>query len=217
MRRTKTRLGGPPARPGQEEHAQAHTRGTRVWRPPTRNGRVSAFTQNSPGAPPGSPVERQTVRETGHISDRVHTRQTTAAHAAQDRSRRDPPGRTPSWGLKRVPRGASPAPLLRQGPVTGTMSPVLSWPPRAPRSRSVKRHGRRCQGKPGPQACIRHPQPVGSGPGPHPPRTGSLAWESPAPDAPHPGKRRPSPRGALVPPPQRAKPAHKTTLCGGDD
>ena len=39
VRRTRTRPGGRPARPGQEQQAHAHTRGTRAWRPPTRNGR----------------------------------------------------------------------------------------------------------------------------------------------------------------------------------
>ena len=38
-------------------------------------GEVSASTRNSPGAPTESPVERQTVRETGRVSDRIHTRQ----------------------------------------------------------------------------------------------------------------------------------------------
>ena len=62
---------------------------------------------------------------------------TTAAHAAQDRRRRDPPATTPSRGPERVRRGASPAPLPRRGPAAGTMSPVLGRPPRAPRSRPV--------------------------------------------------------------------------------
>ena len=95
-------------------------------------------TRNSPGAPPESPIERRTVRETGRISDRVHTRQTTAAHAAQDRSQRDPPGTTASRGPERVRRGARPAPLPRQGPAAGTKSPVFGRPPRAPRSHPVK-------------------------------------------------------------------------------
>ena len=94
-------------------------------------GAVSASTQKSPGAPAQSPVERRTVRETGRISDRVHTRQTTAAHAAQDRSRRDPPGTTPSQGPERVRPGARPVPLPRQGPAAGTKSPVLGRPPRS--------------------------------------------------------------------------------------
>ena len=37
-------------------------------------GAVSASTRNCPGAPAESPVERRTVRETGRVSDRVHTR-----------------------------------------------------------------------------------------------------------------------------------------------
>ena len=38
-------------------------------------GEVSASTRNSPGAPTESPDKRRTVRETGYVSDRVHTRQ----------------------------------------------------------------------------------------------------------------------------------------------
>ena len=38
-------------------------------------GEVSASTGNSPGAPAQSPVEQRTVRETGRVSDRFHTRQ----------------------------------------------------------------------------------------------------------------------------------------------
>ena len=101
-------------------------------------GAVSASTRNSPGASAESPVERRTVRETGRVSDRVHTHRTTAAHAAQDRSWRDPPGTTSSPGSERVRRGARPAPLPRQGPTAGTMSPVLGRPLRAPRSHPVK-------------------------------------------------------------------------------
>ena len=39
VRRTKTRPGGRPARPGEKGRAHAHTHGTRAWRPPTRKGR----------------------------------------------------------------------------------------------------------------------------------------------------------------------------------
>ena len=38
MRRTITRPGGQPARPGQEGRAHADTHGTRAWRPLTRKG-----------------------------------------------------------------------------------------------------------------------------------------------------------------------------------
>ena len=101
-------------------------------------GLSEATTRNSPGAPAESPAARWRVRETGRVSDRVRTRQTTAAHAAQDQCRRDPPGTTPSRGPERVRRGARPAPLPRQGLAAGTMSPVLGRPPRAPRNHPVK-------------------------------------------------------------------------------
>ena len=104
-------------------------------------GAVSASTRNSPGALAESPVERRTVRETGRVSDRVHTHQTTAAHAAQDRSRRDLPGTTPSRGPEGVRLGARSAPLPRQGPAVGTKSPVLGRPPRAPPQQASKARG----------------------------------------------------------------------------
>ena len=130
---------GRPARPTRRGRARTctHARDPGVASSNPK-GAVSASTRNSPGAPTESPVARRTVRETGRVSDQVHTRQTTAAHAAQDRSRRDPPGKTPSQGPERVRRGARPAPLPRQGPAAGTMSPVLGRPPRAPRSHPVK-------------------------------------------------------------------------------
>ena len=69
VRRTKARPGNQPARPGQEEHAQAQ--------PGVASSdlkeMVSASTQTSPGAPVESPVERWMVREPGPVSDRVHT------------------------------------------------------------------------------------------------------------------------------------------------
>ena len=101
VRRTKTRPGGQPARPGQEERAHTHARDPGVASSDPK-GEVLASTRNSPGAPAESPVERRTVRETGRVSDWVHTRQTTAAHAARDRRWRDPPGTTPSRGPERV-------------------------------------------------------------------------------------------------------------------
>ena len=62
-----------------------------------------------------------------------------------------------------------------------------------------------------------HPQPEGSGPRQPAQRAGSRGGgERPTPDAPLPGKRRP-PAGALVPPPQCAKPALKSARCGVGD
>ena len=87
-------------------------------------GKVSASTRSSPDAPAEAFVNRRMVRDTGRVSDRVHTRQTTPAHAAVDECRRNPPGTTPSRGPQRVRRGASPAPLPWQGPAAGTMSPA---------------------------------------------------------------------------------------------
>ena len=61
----------------------------------------------------------------------------------------------------------------------------------------------------GPAPIPAHPQPVGSGPGPHAPRKGGRLWESAQPGTPHNQARGTPPPGALVPPSQRAKPAPK--------
>ena len=62
-----------PTRPGYTSTG-THARDQGVASPYPQ-WEVSASTQNSPGAPAESPVERQTVQETGRVSDRVHTRQ----------------------------------------------------------------------------------------------------------------------------------------------
>ena len=88
-------------------------------------------------------------------------------------------------------------------------------PPQRPKP---ARKGARCgvgDGSPLPHPP--HPQPVGSRPRPHARKDEpSGVGERPTPDAPHPGKRRP-PRGTLMPPPQRAKPARKSARCGVGD
>ena len=68
----------------------------------------------------------------------------------------------------------------------------------------------------GPHACTPpHAHAVGSGPRLHARKDErSGVGERPTPDAPHPGKRQPPPQGALVPPPQRAKPASESASCG---
>ena len=61
-----------------------------------------------------------------------------------------------------------------------------------------------------------HPQPVGSGPRQPAQRAGSWGWESARPRTPH-TQAGGAPPGALVPPPQRAKPARKSARCGVGD
>ena len=62
-----------PSRPGRTS-TRTHARdpGVASFDP---QGEVSASTRNSPGAPAESPVKRWTVRDTGRVSDRFHTRQ----------------------------------------------------------------------------------------------------------------------------------------------
>ena len=55
VRRTRTRPGGRPARPGQEEHAHANTHGTRAWRPPTRKGKCRRPHETAPVHLPSPP------------------------------------------------------------------------------------------------------------------------------------------------------------------
>ena len=88
---------GRPARPTQPSRACTRTHARDPGEASSvQKGAVSASTRNSPGAPAESPVERQTVRETGRVVEWFHTRQTTAGHAAQDRNRGDPPGTAPN-------------------------------------------------------------------------------------------------------------------------
>ena len=61
-----------------------------------------------------------------------------------------------------------------------------------------------------------HPQPLGSGPRPHARRTGGRAWETFQTRTPQ-TIATGTPPGALVPPPQRGKPARKSTRCGVGD
>ena len=69
----------------------------------------------------------------------------------------------------------------------------------------------------GPHARIPpQPQPVGSGPQQPAQRAGSRGWESARPRTPH-SQAGGAPPGALVPPPQRAKPARKSARCGVGD
>ena len=57
VRRTKTSPGGRTARPVQNEHRQAHTRGTRAWRPPTRKGRRRRPHETAPMQRPSPPTK----------------------------------------------------------------------------------------------------------------------------------------------------------------
>ena len=75
------RQGGQLARSGQRR-AGARTLAT--------DPGVAPSTQNSPSALVESPVERRTVPETGCVSDRVHTRETTARPKLEGPARDNP-------------------------------------------------------------------------------------------------------------------------------
>ena len=109
--------------------------------------------------------------------------------------------------------GGGRAPLPRhlthrqEAPPPGTLMPP---PQRAKPARISARCGVG-DGSPRPHPPL--PQPVGSGPRPHARKDEwSGVGERSTRDAPHPGRGR-APRGALVPPRQRAKPARKSARC----
>ena len=106
-------------------------------------GEVSASTRNSPGAPAESPIERRTVRETGRVSDQVHTRQ--------------PPQRTqPKFGAG-GPRRDNPI----AGPRTGTTRSEPSVPASAGASGRHHEPGSRPA-----SACPAQPPSKAGGPSP---------------------------------------------------
>ena len=111
-------------------------------------------------------------------------------------------------GGGRVTDAGCPTPKQEARPVDALGPP--------PRCAKPARKSARCgvgDGSPSPHPP--HPQPMGSGPRPHAPKDGRRGvGECPTPDAPRQGKRCP-PRGALVPPPQRAKLAHKSGPARG--
>ena len=116
-----TRLGGP------EGQALTRTHADLVPASSDQQEEASASTRNSPCATADNPVRRRTVRETGRVTDRVHMRKTTAPHTAQDRKCKDPQGKMPQQGPKRVQHGASPAPSPRGG-ASGRHHEPGSWP-----------------------------------------------------------------------------------------
>ena len=136
VRRTRTDPRGRPARLAQQGHAQAHTRGTRAWCPPTQKGRCRCPHKTAP-------VHRQSPSLKDGRYGKPNASVTGSTHA-NNRSARSPtqmlegPARdNPSRGPERVRRGASPALLPRQRPAAGTKCPVVIQPPGAPRSRPV--------------------------------------------------------------------------------
>ena len=129
----------------------------------------------------------QWVAGPSHTAQRTGGRRWESAHPGRPTPRQAPP--PPAGALMPPPQRAKPARMsARCGVGDGSLRPQ---PP--------------------------HPQPPGGEPRPHPPKDGrSGGGERPTPDAPHPGKKF-TPPGALVPPPQCAKPALKSARCGVGD
>ena len=82
VRRAKTRLGGRPARPGQEGRAHAHTLGTRACRPLTRKGSFWLPHETAPVHQPSPPLR----------PDASVTRSTHANHRSASSPRPTPEG-----------------------------------------------------------------------------------------------------------------------------
>ena len=143
MRRTKTRPGGRPARPGQEGRAQAHTRGTWVWRPPTRKGRCRRPNETAPVHRPSPPSNHGRYRKPdASVAGSTH---------ANHRSARSP---------RPAPEGpARDNPIA--GPRTGTTRSELSAPATAGASGRHNEPGSRPA-----SACTAQPPSKARGPAP---------------------------------------------------
>ena len=165
------------------------------------------------GAPPGAPSCRP------HSAQSQLTRAravgfVTSPHARTPRTHSQwvvGPGRTPQRTAGRGWEGAQSRTPRQEASPRGTFMPP---PQRAKPARDSARCG---VGDGSPRLHPPHSQQVGSGPRPYARKEEwSGVGEPPSPHAPHPGKRRP-PAGALVSPPQRAKPARKCARCGVAD
>ena len=101
-------------------------------------GAVSASTPNSPGEPAESPAERWAVRETGRVSDRVHTRklpQRTHPKPDAGGTARENPIPAPRTGTTRSEPSA-PASAGASGRHKEPVSQPASTCPAQPRSKS---------------------------------------------------------------------------------
>ena len=137
MRRTRTRPGGRPARPGQKEQAHAHTHGTRAWRSPTRKGRCWRPHETAPMHRPSPPSnDGRYGKPDASVTNSTHAnhRSASSPRPTPERPARDNPIAGPRTGTTR----SEPSAPASAGPAAGTMSPVLGRPPRAPRSHPVK-------------------------------------------------------------------------------
>ena len=110
MRGTRTRPGGWPARPGQEEQAHAHTHGTEAWRPPTRKGRCRRPHETAP-------VHRPSPSSNDGRSGKPDASVTRSTHA-NHRSARSP---------RPIPEGPA-----RDNPIAGPRTGTTRSEPSAP-------------------------------------------------------------------------------------
>ena len=104
VRRTRTRPGGRPARPGQKEQAHPHTHGTRAWRPPTRKGRCRRPHETAPVHRPSPPWnDGRSGKPDASVTGSTHAnhRSARSPRPTQERPARDNPIAGPRTGTTR--------------------------------------------------------------------------------------------------------------------
>ena len=154
--------------------------------PPSKDARYGKPDASVTGSTHAKPPHRTQPPGSGKATRQRESR--PQQRERPDRTRRGAPTRGPEARQRRT----LPATTTARGQMPSHNGHL------APRTREARtthdppRHGRRCQGQPGPHASTPHPRPVKSRPRPHARvKERSGVRERPSPDAPHPGKRRP--------------------------
>ena len=171
-----------------------------------RQGQAAGTMSPVLSRPPRAPRSRPVFPGVGKGT--TATGQTTGAPRATgpDEARRT------TRGHEARQRGTVPATAKAQGQVPSNNG---HWVPQTREARTTHdepRHRSRSHGKSGPHTRTRYPQPLGSGPRLHAPRTGGWARGTARQVVPP-----PPPPGALLLPPRRAKSARKGARSGVGD
>ena len=159
------------SRPGSRARKSAHPR-------------TPTIPANGAPPPPGALVPPHSAQS--QLARALAVRLMTGPHAHSPRTHSKCVagfGRTPQGqavGRGRVPNPGRPTPRQTATP----LPPGALVPPRK-RAKPAHRSARRGVGDWSPRPHPPHPQPVGSGPRPHAPRTGGRVWKSAKPRTPH--------------------------------
>ena len=148
-------------------------------------GRASGR-HKEPGSRPASTCPAQPHSKSGVTAPGLG-KGTTATGRPTEAPRATGPdeARRTTQGHKARQRGTPPATAKVQGQLPSNNGHRVPQTREARPTHDELGHRSRCQGKPGPYTGPPQPQPVGSGPRPHAPRTGGRAWESARPRTPH--------------------------------